>query len=116
MSTTLTVDRSRVVGNRLVYTYWPEGAAWYTGLLTGHGDDDGGFVLEHVVAFTPGTLLPLLRAGIAEAQALGYRRIRFGIPDAFPTARALGRAARAVGCAPYARAEGWTYYARALDA
>jgi hypothetical protein len=108
-------DRSRAVGNQVVYTYWPEGAAWYEGLLTGHGDEEGGFVLKHVVAFKPGTLLPLLRAGIAEAKALGYRRIRLGIPDDFPPAQALGRAAERVGCVPYAHEDGWTYYHLALD-
>lgn len=104
--------RSKAVGGQVVFTYWPEGAEWYQGLLTGHGDDDGGFVLKHVVAFTPGVLLPLLRAGIAEARSLGYTRIRLGIPDAFPSAGPLSRAARAVGCSIYRQADGWTWWVR----
>jgi hypothetical protein len=112
--TTATLDRSRAVGEQIVYTFWPEGADWYVGVLTGHGDAEGDFVLKHVIALRPGVLLPLLRAGIAEAAALGFRQIKFGLPDAFPSARALGRAARAVGCEVYAQHDGWTWWRRAL--
>lgn len=109
-----TTGRSRAVGNQVVFTFWPDSAEWYQGVLTGHGNDDGDFVLRHVIAFKPGVLLPLLRAGIEEARVLGYRQITFGIPDTFPKARGLSLAALKVGCTVYEHRDGWTWWRRAL--
>ena len=112
---TTAVRQHHVAGNRIVFTYQPEDARWPEGVLTGYGDVQGGFVLEHVLAFRAGVVLAMLRAGLAEASARGYRYVTFGIPDDFPKARALGRAAERVGCAIYEQRDGWTYWVHYLD-
>ena len=74
---------------RIVATYQPE--TWPQGILTGYDDGQGGFSLEHMVAFDrrPHTLLAMLREGIQTAWSLDFQYITFFVPKAFPVARQL---------------------------
>jgi hypothetical protein len=110
----IATDRSTLVDGRLVFTYWPDAAPWYTGLLTGHDDGRGGIVLEHVVALKPGAVLPTVRAGIAAVAEAGYRYVTFAIPDDYPVAKGLQAAAKRVGATCHAHERGWTHWVLAL--
>lgn len=110
----IATDRSTLVDGRLVFTHWPDGADWYTGLMTAHEDGRGGLVLEHVVVLQRGAILPLLRAGIAAVKEAGYRGVTFAIPDTYPVAKGLRAAARRVHADQYAHERGWTYWSLAL--
>jgi hypothetical protein len=96
---------THVVADRVVFEYGDP----LEGLITGYIDDRNRFVVERVIALKTGVLLPLLRAGMREAKEVGCRAVVVRLPES-QQARALGRAARAVGCRMYLHEEGISYY------
>jgi hypothetical protein len=96
-------ERSHFVDHRIVFTYQPE--RWPEGVLTGYVDLQGGFVLEHVIAFKPRVLVPMLEEGIDEARRRGYRYLLFGMPHDFPLAKRLTKLATRFGFERYAEDE-----------
>lgn len=89
-----------VAEGRLVYTYQPDG--WPHGVLTGYVNEAGGFVLEHVVAFRPRTVLPLVRAGLAYAWERGWAFVIFHVPGRHPQRSGLCAVGRRLGFVEYA--------------
>ena len=73
---------------------------WPAGLITGY-EDAGGFVVEAVVAFHTGALLPMLAESKQIARTRGYEHVRFRLPKSFPKTPKLARLARHVGCQVY---------------
>lgn len=108
----LATASATVVANRLVLEY-PAGDPG--GLIVAVADDHGGLILEHVLAWKPGHLLPLCRTGIEQARALGYRSLVFGVPDGVPLANGLAALARRLGFTGYDRHAGHRYYVRWLS-
>lgn len=88
---------------RLVWTY---GSPWPLGVVTGY-EDNGAFVVEHVIAFRPGRLIPMLRAAQGIARARGYDHVRFRVPRAFPLSRQLRIIAGRLGCRVYYEDAEW---------
>lgn len=100
---------AHVVTNRLVLT-WED--PWPLGVLTGY-EHEGGFALEHVVAFPgapPSTLARMLRAGLTEAWRRGYQHVTLHIPHAYPLAAGLLTLAKRFGFDEYRRDEGASYF------
>ena len=97
--TTATLHHVRT--DQLVYTWTPE--TWPAGVLTGYVGADGGFVLEHVIAFdrTPTSALALVRAGLEAAWEWGFGHVVFQIPHAHPQGAGLQALARRVGARAY---------------
>ena len=98
--------------SRLVATYTPEGRDWPAGVLTGYDDEQGGWALEHVIAFdrNGGTLRAMLRAGLREAWARDYQYVVFHIPHTFPLAAPLAAIGRGLGFTEYSRDERHAYF------
>lgn len=88
---------------RLVFTYEDP---WPSGLMTGY-EDAGGFVLEHVVAFRPRVLIPMLHAGLRVARECGYCHIRCRLPQRFPGTPRLRSLATRMGGAVYHEDADW---------
>ena len=92
-----------IVEGRIVYTYQPSG--WPEGVLTGFFNTEGGCVLEYVIAWRGGALMPMMHAGIAEAWDRGARYILFQIPPDHPQARGLQALAKRMRFEEYS--PGW---------
>jgi len=105
-------SRVHLASDRVVFTYEVEGRD--LGILTGY-EQDGGFFLEHVVAF-PGaplsTLPRMFRAGISEAWARGFKYIALYIEHEHPFAEKLEELAERYEFRCYADREGRAYYCR----
>ena len=115
MSVTVARPPYAVVTGRLVFTVLDPVTGWPRGVLTGYGADNRRFVLEHVLAYTPGAMLPLLREGLRYArETAGFRCITFSIPDDFPPAARLALVATRLGFTLYDHRDGWTSWARWL--
>ena len=103
---------SHIVTNRVVWTYQADN--WPLGVITGY-ENEHGFFIEHVIVFPHvprGTLLRMLRAGMAEAWDRGYCAIRFCLPEEFPLTFQLTSLARRLGFEPYIETMGMTFYIR----
>jgi len=85
---------------RTVWTYLPD--RWPAGLISGYGDDEGHFHVEHVVTFRRGILLAMLRAGVEVAHDEGFTALVITIPVDFPPALGLLRLSRRLGFEHYA--------------
>lgn len=86
-----------------MFTY---GEPWPQGVLTGY-EDSGGFVIEHVIAFQPKTLLPMLTEGLRLASERGYHHLRCRLPQAFPKTRRLRSLASRLGFTVYYEDDKW---------
>lgn len=107
----ITTKKSHTRTGQYVFTWVPED--WPKGVLTGHADAEGGFVLAHVIAFdrTPTSALQLVRAGLQEAfWECGFKYVIFRVPHAHPHARGLKALARRVGAIEYANQEGEAFF------
>lgn len=98
------MDSLHVAPGRHVFTYEPQGRA--AGLLTAY-EHGGGWVLEHVVAWRPGALRPMLFAALDWAAAHGVAHVAFTVPHDRPD---LVRLAERFGAERYGEAEGVTFY------
>jgi hypothetical protein len=110
---TTTTAHAHVATGQLVFTYKdPDPPYWPLGVLTGYERDDG-WQLEHVIVFPQapfGTLLPMLRAGLAEAWHRRYAYVLLTIPHALPTASGLKACAKRVGGLEYAVTPEWSHW------
>jgi hypothetical protein len=102
------MTHTATLSNQHVFTYTRQ--QWPQGVITGYEDGDGGLVVEHVIAFRPGVLRGLVRAGLAESWALGFRYLLFRLPHRFPLTKKLVRLLRRLGAAPYYTTEYETYF------
>ena len=97
------IAATHFVSGRWVFTWQPDG--WPQGVLTGYLNRADGAVLEHVVAF-PGapklTLVKMVRAGLAEAWALGYPYVAFHLPADHPNHDGLAALGARCGFHEYA--------------
>lgn len=82
---------------------------WPSGVLTGY-EDAGGFVVEHVAAYRPGVLLPMLRDGLALGRERGYEHIRLRLPRGWPPTPRLESLAVRMGFRLYHEEEEWLDY------
>lgn len=97
----VTTARHHIVTDRIVFTYCPE--QWPEGCVTGYRDDRDGIALEHVVAFAPGIMMPMLRCAIQAAWDLGAQHITICLPHTFPLTPRLALVAQRCGFYCYAR-------------
>lgn len=108
--------KSHTYTGQVVFTWVPD--VWPAGVLTGHADAEGGFVLAHVIAFdhTPTSALRLVRAGLQEAfWECGWKYVIFRVPHAHPKARGLKALARRVGAIEYATHHEESFFVRYAD-
>jgi len=103
---------SNIATDRVVFTYEVDGHD--LGILTGY-EQDGGFFLEHVVAFpgaTLSTLVRMLKAGLARAWTHGYRYVSLFVESAHPHAGPLEQLARRLGFTCYTDDGDRAYYVK----
>ena len=90
---------SHLVEGRLVLTYSQDGLP--VGLLTGYETKQGGIYVEHVIAWRPRVLRPLLRRGLALAWERGASHVVFHVPRAWERTKALARLGQDLGFQKY---------------
>jgi hypothetical protein len=107
------VTHTHVATDQLVFTYQdPAPPHWPWGVLTGHRRDEG-WQLQHVIVFPqapPGTLLPMLKAGLAYAWEQRWAYVLLTIPHALPTAEGLKVCAKRVGGIEYHVTDEWSHW------
>ncbi len=86
-----------VAVNRHVVTYEPDG--WPAGVITGLAQDDGGFLVEHVLSLRPHVLLPMIRTALEGPWS--YRYVQLQIPASHPKAQGLRALATFAGFKEY---------------
>lgn len=102
-----------LVTDRIVFTSLDPDTGWPQGVLTGYqAEGEVRFVLEHVIAYRPGAMLPMLRDALQHARDYGFRCISFSIPDAFPPVARLAKVAHRLGFTVFDQREGWTSWVR----
>jgi len=99
---------THVVTNRIVLTYEVDG--WPVGVLTGYDDEQGGLTLEHVIAWKPNALRPMLYEGLRHAWDVGAAYVTFCLADDQPHARELERLGKRFGALRYETHERLAYY------
>jgi hypothetical protein len=104
-----------VVENRVVLKYAPEG--WVAGFIIGHFDDLG-FYIEHLVVGRDaprGTLLRLIRAGLAVARERRVQYLQLHVAESAPQSSALRALATRFGFIPHVRDEDGEYYVKFME-
>jgi hypothetical protein len=91
-----------------VLTYEVDG--WPCGVLTGYDDECGGLTLEHVIAWKPYALRPMLYEGLAYAWERGASYVTFYIKQGHPHAEQLTRLGERFGALQYERCGNFAYY------
>lgn len=90
---------------RWVLTYQPD--RWPVGIITGYPDGVGGFAVEHVITISgePGAVgMAMMRAGLEEAWARGFKYVTYHLPNDYPPAGALREVGRRLGFVEQERA------------
>jgi hypothetical protein len=80
------------------------------GVLTGYETARGGIYVEHVIAWRPRVLRPLLRRGLAMAWERGASHVVFHLPREWDRAKPLMRLGAELGFQKYQEDSAYDYW------